>query len=311
MKFTVTFEKKNKNNIGQAKGHNTRLHATRSQLLPTAWFTTKGHHVIASWREDVLDSARKLAKRKDAVLAIELIVQIGNQTDWREIPTKEAPYGLPKAGATKKLKAMALGVRSAIEKEFGAQNIISIEVHTDESSPHIHALVTPVFEGKLQAKRWLDGSARCAELRARLHEVINQRFECTYEKGSHSGGLPHDHSKAAGQSNGPQPARGLLGRLTGGIDAFNEAKKLKDKLETAYSNLQRLFSRLKKMQLQLLQEQKKRRDAELLQAAAERSERNMHKAITTLRRQLSELSAREALDSKNPTNLPRPSRPSL
>ncbi|WP_223954405.1 plasmid recombination protein, partial [Aeromonas caviae] len=35
-----------------------------------------------------------------------------------------------------------------------------IDLHTDESSPHFHVVVTPIKDGKLQAKAWLDGASK-------------------------------------------------------------------------------------------------------------------------------------------------------
>ncbi|MGN5281844.1 plasmid recombination protein, partial [Aeromonas dhakensis] len=104
-------------------------------------------HTKVEWDQGKLDAASALAKRKDAVVAIEFIIQVGNQTDWREDPTPECPEGPPID------KAWA-------DQEFGPENVVSIQLHMDESTPHFHVIATPSKDGKLQAKAWLDGGRK-------------------------------------------------------------------------------------------------------------------------------------------------------
>lgn len=240
MKFSMAIEKKNRGNLGTVEGHNGRLHATASQLPKEAWITSKGHHEIMPFRGELIEKAKGLAKRKDAVLAVELVIQVGNQTDWREMPTTEHPYGQRKAGSTAKLNALMEGVKLAAIKEFGKDRIVSIDLHTDESSPHAHIVFAPIVEGKLQAKHWLDGAAKCAELRDRLHSHVTKHIECDFERGA-PGGEPIDLAKRAGGPKAPKPAKSLLEKLTGS----SEIKALKDVVKKLNEQLQTMFSRLK------------------------------------------------------------------
>ena len=83
LSFSLPIDKMKSTDLGRSEGHNCRLHPTASQLRPEAWFTRQGRHEVESWRPELLEKAKGLAKRKDAVLAIQFIVQLGNQTDWR------------------------------------------------------------------------------------------------------------------------------------------------------------------------------------------------------------------------------------
>lgn len=233
MKFKLDIEKKKRGDIKKAKGHNLREHATESQLREAAWLTPQGHHVIKSWRQEVMDKALGLAKRKDAVVAIEMIFQVGKQGDWREPPSVDFPEGkpIPLDQANARLRKLTRGVSQAIEDEFGADNIVGIDLHTDESTPHVHVIVTPIHEGKLQAKHWLDGVSRCAALRERVHTELNKHLPCEYTKGA-SNRQPHDPSKAAGQENGPQPSLSWLKRKTDKAAALAEENRgLKQRIE--------------------------------------------------------------------------------
>lgn len=229
MKFSMAIEKKNAANIGQAEGHNARHHPTSSQLPKSAWLSELGHHTLKKWDGALLGKAKALAKRKDAVFAVEVVLQVGNQTDWRELPTSENPFGARKPGSTKKMNALMSGVKAAAIAEFGADRIISIEVHTDETSPHAHIVFAPILNGKLDAKNWVGGAARCAQLRAKLHDQVNKHIECSYTKGA-PGGAPHDAQKGAGKPRSPNAG---------------QVASLKSTIEKLEQQVQTLFSQLK------------------------------------------------------------------
>jgi hypothetical protein len=182
MKFSLGIEKHKTTSIGQVKGHNERLHATESQLPKEAWFSEEGHQVIQAFRGDLIEKAKKLSKRKDAVLAVELSFQIGNMEDWREKPCADFPYGKPKPGMEKVIADLTRGAIEAAKKEVGEENIVSINLHLDETSPHIQVVFSPIFDGKLQAKHWLNGASSCGQFLERLHKTVNEFSPCTYTK---------------------------------------------------------------------------------------------------------------------------------
>lgn len=203
MKFSLAIDKMKAADVGRAAGHNCRLHPTESQLPQGSWFTDKGRHEVVAWRPDVIAKARGLSKRKDAVVAISIVLQVGNQSDWREKETTDCPEGRPKGGRNNKDAITTMGslckaAREWAIKEFGEENVVGVDLHTDESSPHVHVVVTPVCDGKLQAKAWLDGAARCAKLRKRAHQEVLKYIECEYTPGQ-AGGAKHDPEQAAGR----------------------------------------------------------------------------------------------------------------
>lgn len=221
LSFTLAIDKMQAPAIGRAAGHNLRLHSTQSQLRKEAWFTPQGRHPVEPWRPELLEKAQGLAKRKDAVLAVQFIVQLGNQTDWRHQPEPDFPEGRPieKEQVAAAMNRAARGIREWVEQEFGEDNCVGIDLHTDESSPHFHVVVTPIKDGKLQAKAWLDGASKVAALRKRAWQAVNAYIACEYKPGA-AGGAPHDPNKAAGQA--PVPAPSILDKVTG----HAKAKKL-------------------------------------------------------------------------------------
>lgn len=287
MKFTMAIEKKNKVSIGRSEGHNTRLHPTKSQLPQPAWITPKGHHAVTDWRAEQIDVAKGLAKRKDAVVAIELIIQVGDQTDWREMPTPEHPHGRPRPGMTQILKELGKAAREAAEREFGAENIVGIDLHTDESSPHVHVVVTPIRDGKLQAKAWLDGHQKCAALRERIWEVVSARIDCDYERGA-PGGQPHDVEKAAGGAKSRKP-RGMLAAAKELVTQSAVVTALRSEVKALKQQLQMQFSRTKKLERDVDKAKEKAAEAELRARASERYEKQSRERISQLEAKLEQL----------------------
>ena len=216
-------------------------------------------------------------------MAIEVVLQVGNQSDWREFPTAEHPQGQPKAGSAANLNNLMRGAKEAAVRTFGAENIVSIVLHTDESTPHVHVVFTPIVEGKLQSKAWIGGIPAMVELRKNLHAIMEKHLPCTYTPGG-PGGEPHDATKAAGAINGPQaPPATILEKASEAITGRQEIRTLRQAIEALNRQVQVLFSQLKRAQAKVseamtavkaanektkaaaLSEQKARREVELLQ----------------------------------------------
>lgn len=288
LSFSLAIDKMQAPAIGRAEGHNLRLHKTESQLRPEAWFTPEGRHQVEPWRPERLTKAKGLAKRKDAVQAIQFVIQLGNQTDWRGEPEPNFPEGKP-IDITDQINLAGKGIRAWVEKEFGDENCVGIDLHTDESSPHFHVVVTPIKDGKLQAKAWLDGVSKVAALRKRAWQAVNAYIACEYKPGA-AGGAPHDPRKAAGQV----PAPSILDKATGHAKA--------KRLERENAALQEENSRLKQA---LFSRQKGRYSADLLDKAeqAELAAENAQKALGEAKQELFDLKQNASLHEQAVTRL--------
>ena len=288
LSFSLAIDKMQAPAIGRAEGHNLRLHKTESQLRPEAWFTPEGRHQVEPWRPERLTKAKGLAKRKDAVQAIQFVIQLGNQTDWRGEPEPNFPEGKP-IDITDQINLAGKGIRAWVEKEFGDENCVGIDLHTDESSPHFHVVVTPIKDGKLQAKAWLDGVSKVAALRKRAWQADNAYIACEYKPGA-AGGAPHDPRKAAGQV----PAPSILDKATGHAKA--------KRLERENAALQEENARLKQA---LFSRQKGRYSADLLEKAeqAELAAENAQKALGEAKQELFDLKQNASLHEQAVTRL--------
>lgn len=262
MKFTFAIQKMGKGEMAIARGHNCRTHPTRSQLDQGAWFSEQGSGYAVKWDDSKVRLAEGLARRKDAVVGIEFVVQVGNQTDWREPPSAEHPEGKPKPISRELRQGMCLAVKEWAENTFGAENVVGIHLHLDESTPHVHAVVTPIKDGKLQAKAWLNGGASVAALRRSCHAAMNARIPCSFTPYG-LGGKPHREDLRAGMA----PVPTILDKVTGHARARE--------LEQQNAALREENAQLKQV---LFSRQKTRYRAEMA-AAAEKALKDAAKAV--------------------------------
>lgn len=100
-----------------------------------------------------------------------------------------------------------------VEGIFGKENVLHIAKHWDETTPHVHALVMPLKDGKLNAKAFIGGS------RDRMAELQNDFFEKVGRK----------HGLERGQSREETKARHSHHTLAGKITEADVIKKALEK----------------------------------------------------------------------------------
>lgn len=112
--------------------------------------------------------------RKDAVKATEIILTSDNQM-MNEIFSKEETY-----------KSWINDNKKFVEEHFGGQeNIISMHLHTDETTYHMEVVVTPITEdGRLSAKSFINGKKDLAEMQTSYANKMEKYGMKRGEKGS-------------------------------------------------------------------------------------------------------------------------------
>lgn len=110
-------------------------------------------------------------KRKNGVLAYEFII-----TASPEFFREKNEYGHHEVELTEALGEKAV---SWLKKEFGEDNVLSVNMHLDEATPHIHAYVTPLKVNKKgkwaqAAKQWTGNKKLCSEMQDRFAEAVSE-----------------------------------------------------------------------------------------------------------------------------------------
>lgn len=126
--------------------------------------------------------------RKDAVLAFDVILEFGDMDDIEAegINTKE--------WEKQSLEWLQDTFNVAGD---GKDNVISAVCHNDESSPHIHAIITPVdSKGSLCAKSFTDGAAALSRLQSSYADRLKELGIERGTKGSSAHNKPNKVYKA-------------------------------------------------------------------------------------------------------------------
>ena len=79
-----------------------------------------------------------------------------------------------------------------LRDKFGSENVVSAMCHYDETTPHIHAIVIPMVNGRLNAKHYLGGSGACSALQT---EYANAMKEFGLDRGLEGTGAKHTDIK--------------------------------------------------------------------------------------------------------------------
>lgn len=59
-----------------------------------------------------------------------------------------------------------------LQATFGVDNVLQKTIHLDESTPHVHFLVAPIFEGKFNCKHWIKGKGSLRALQDSFHASV-------------------------------------------------------------------------------------------------------------------------------------------
>lgn len=142
---------KNRGTLKKRASHHLRAHVVpnadpgKANLNGVSWAGTSDGLIEEIWKRT--DAAMQ---RKDGVRVVELLLTAS--PEWFV------------TDAITRLKELSNGAKEFLIETFGKTNIVAMGLHRDEKTPHIWAFVTPIFEGKLRASRWLDGPKKMEKL---------------------------------------------------------------------------------------------------------------------------------------------------
>lgn len=129
---------------------------------------------LDNYREkDALEAVQKLMPekvRKNGVLAVEVVMSA----------SPDFFQGMDRRDIT----GWASKCRDWVAEEFGGgQNVANFTVHLDEQTPHIHAIVVPLKNGKLNCRHYLGGTRDVlSKFQDRFAETLQKNYP-TLERG--------------------------------------------------------------------------------------------------------------------------------
>lgn len=137
-------------------------------------------------------STTKVALRKDAKVLRNFIVQLDPEK------TGEVAEWLAKPEAERRRDTSLMVdtlIRGHIGEVYGKHNLLSMTLHLDEKSPHIHLMVTPIDdEGRVRQASFIDGKQAMRDFWQKGREKLR---EAGYEADLVAGDLrPHESLRA-------------------------------------------------------------------------------------------------------------------
>lgn len=158
------------NNVGSISASND--HCQRLRETPNADKSLQhlNEHSIGSddLVEDIMNRVKEVTGekgvRKNGVLCIENLLSA----------SPEYFEGLGKKGKLERWKNATI---EWLKDTYGEKNVVSVHMHLDEQTPHIHAHIVPVYvdksgNEKLSAKHYVDGKKKLSELQDSYAEAV-------------------------------------------------------------------------------------------------------------------------------------------
>ena len=149
IKDAGTFTRKMEHNF-RLFGHIPNADPNRTYLNEELISLPNGSTYIDEYNKKILNSKyyQNHAVRKDAVRGIEIMMTYSG---------KEIPEDFDRS------KWQEENIKW-LKDYFGDENVISAVLHLDETTPHIHAIVIPMVNERLNAKEFLGGRQKLREL---------------------------------------------------------------------------------------------------------------------------------------------------
>jgi len=167
---------KTKSEIAGRSNHNHRImpvtnsdtQINNRQLLGTS-------DALADWQQRI-EEAQVTKIRKNAVLAYEVLMTFSHDS-------KEKMLNLTNGNGELALDRFVNDSIDFIKEKFNEKNIVNAVLHLDESTPHIHAIIVPEFEGKLNARHFTGGKQKMRELQDGYYDALKPAFSKLLRRG--------------------------------------------------------------------------------------------------------------------------------
>lgn len=222
MPFLVChMQKLGSGSLGGIQSHNNRERESRSNPDIDKEKSADNYSLVEcdNYRKAVTANINELnlkkAVRKDAVLACSFVVT--SSQDFFKGKTPE------------ETKAFFADTVKFFQDKYGEKNVFSATVHMDETTPHMHLLLTPIRDNKLSAKAIFDRTG-LQDLQTELHALVGHSRGLSRGKpGSDRAHLSENRFKAEKALEAATAAEQKLAELTPKILTAEEVGQIRGK----------------------------------------------------------------------------------
>lgn len=160
-------------------------HIERTMDVPNADKEYTGWNFRAAgsgdlWKDiqDKLSENKIEEVRKNGVYALEFLMTASPEffDDLKLVKASASDLEMREVRGLRKVTDFMWRSKTWLENQFGESNLVAMKLHLDEKTPHIHAIVTPIVEGKngkkkLSAKSFIDGREKLRALQDSFAET--------------------------------------------------------------------------------------------------------------------------------------------
>lgn len=126
-------------------------------------------------------------------------------------------------------------------KRYGQENIIGFQVHLDESSPHIHALIVPVGQRAKSGRECVMWSAKFGKTRYEYGQILREMHTSLYEK--------------VGSKYGLERGDSIVGRNVQHLHKRDYIRKLAKEAKQAEKAVKGLQTMIRRLEAQIFRSQ--------------------------------------------------------
>jgi hypothetical protein len=152
-------------------------HCTRTMEVPNADPELRQYNrQLAGTLDMVKDVNDRIAAagckvRKNAVMAIEHLITASPEAfKYKKIIGEDGKPAL--LGNIKNWNNFESAASKWLIEQYGAENVVNVHVHKDEETPHIHAVVVPIKDGKLNARHFVNGREKLSAMQDSFSEAV-------------------------------------------------------------------------------------------------------------------------------------------
>jgi hypothetical protein len=178
MAFAIlrTAKLKTAGNLGGLNGHLTRFKEVPNADQELLKYNSRpiGSHDLWKDVQARIQEAGITKIRKDGVLAVEhLITASPEHFNFHKKVNEKGQAEL--WGQTERWKAFEKASIEWLQDRYGKENLVNVTVHKDEQTPHLHAVVVPIKDGKLNCKSYLGGREKLREMQSSFAEKVKDQ----------------------------------------------------------------------------------------------------------------------------------------
>jgi len=158
-------------NIGGLNAHLTRSMEVPNADPDLANYNSRPIGSADLWRDVRQRIEQSGAKvRTNSVLAVEHLITASPELfNYRVIETEGKKKLHGNVDAWKEFEKSA---QKWLIERYGRENVVNFTVHKDESNPHIHAVVVPILNGKLNCRAFLGGREKLSEMQTSFAKSV-------------------------------------------------------------------------------------------------------------------------------------------